>query len=659
VATVSLVVNGKAAGRVSSERQEDVRRAVAKLGYRVDARARGLVTGRTSTVALVLPDLSSPYFGDLTMGVSSVLGGSYDLVLTLDDRASPSAAGKLDRIVGARVEGVICHASSDETVAGLSELAEAIVLLDEPGTAWRGPTVLFDLAAGADALAGHLRQLGHRRVAYLHPDIDAPTFRVRRDSLRRHFSRRSFEELRAANDVGSVLDVLRRALASGLAERVTAIVCGTDDQAYGALLALSEAGLSVPADVSVAGFNDLALSSAASGNVGPLIHHPRALVVHPGLIGPVRSEVVVSREGLRVREVSNEEGNRLLRIVRRSSGSVVTWRRAQMVLLSVQGMDVAGIAKVTFTSPDRVRAVLNNFNQDGFESLYPKYSGGRPLTFTLPQRQQIKKIALSRPVDHGLPFSTWSLVKLADFLVAEGVVEDISHEGLREVLQKEEVSFQAVKTWKQSDDPDYEAKKNRVLELYDIAEGKAGPGPGDPTVVFSMDEFGPLNLLPRAGKQWAPVVRRRSKGSTSGPRRRRLRATYSRTKGGTPPARGAGHERRQALRAHKNGQRAHDLPRLLPVPVFALPSRGAYRHRLRQLQPPPVDQKGQPGRRLGGRQQRGAGLRADKRFVPQPHRVPLHGPALFRPQRDRPPQPRRTELDDPPLYRLAQPQPGQ
>ena len=55
----------------------------------------------------------------------------------------------------------------------------------------------------------------------------------------------------------------------------------------------------------------------------------------------------------------------------------------------------------------------------------------------------------------------------------------------------EEVPFQAVKTWKQSDDPDYEAKKNWVLELYDIAEGKATPGPGDPTVVFSMDEFGP------------------------------------------------------------------------------------------------------------------------------------------------------------------------
>jgi transposase len=240
---------------------------------------------------------------------------------------------------------------------------------------------------------------------------------------------------------------------------------------------------------------------------------------------------VVSREGLRVREVSADEGNRLLRIVRRSSGSVVTWRRAQMVLLSVQGMDVAAIAKVKFTSPDRVREVFNNFNEDGFDSLYPKYAGGRPPTFTLPQRQAIKKIALSRPGDHGLPFSTWSLTKLAEFLVAEGVVDDLSQGGLRILLREEEVSFQAVKTWKQSTDQDYEVKKNRVLELYDIAEGKAVAGPGDPTVVFSMDEFGPLNLLPRAGKQWAPVIGRASKGATGSPRRRRIRATYKRTQG--------------------------------------------------------------------------------------------------------------------------------
>jgi hypothetical protein len=102
-------------------------------------------------------------------------------------------------------------------------------------------------------------------------------------------------------------------------------------------------------------------------------------------------------ERVRVREISDHEGNRLLRIVRRSTGSVVTWRRAQMVLLSAQAMDVPAIAQVTFTSPDRVRDVLHNFNLDGFDALYPRYRGGRPPTFTLAQRRAIKQLALSRP----------------------------------------------------------------------------------------------------------------------------------------------------------------------------------------------------------------------------------------------------------------------
>jgi transposase len=158
-------------------------------------------------------------------------------------------------------------------------------------------------------------------------------------------------------------------------------------------------------------------------------------------------------ERVRVREITSQEGNRLLRIVRRSSGSVVTWRRAQMVLLSAQGMDIAQIAQVSFTSPDRVRDVLHNFNLDGFDSLYPRYRGGRPPTFTLTQRRAIKQLALSRPQDHELPFSAWSLAKLAEFLVAEGVVDDISHEGLRVLLHQEGVSFQVIRTWKQSRDP--------------------------------------------------------------------------------------------------------------------------------------------------------------------------------------------------------------
>lgn len=144
---------------------------------------------------------------------------------------------------------------------------------------------------------------------------------------------------------------------------------------------------------------------------------------------------------VKVRAIEPEEEGRLLQIVRRSSGSVVTWRRAHLVLFSARDLDVAAIAEVAFTSVDHVRDVLHDFNHDGFDSLDPQYGGGRPEKFAGPQREQITKIALGRPADYGLPFSTWSLSKLAEYLMSQGVVDAISHEGLRLVLRKENVSF--------------------------------------------------------------------------------------------------------------------------------------------------------------------------------------------------------------------------
>lgn len=217
---------------------------------------------------------------------------------------------------------------------------------------------------------------------------------------------------------------------------------------------------------------------------------------------------------VQLREISNQEGNRLLRIVRRTSGSVVTWRRAQIVLLAAQGMTPARISEVVFTDPDTVRDVIHNFNRDRFDALYPRYRGGRPQTFTLPKRQEIKRIALSDPQDLDLPFATWSLAKLADYLVAEGVVTDISHEGLRQLLHVEGVRFQAVRTWKRSNDPDFKAKRDRIVELY--ARADAGQA-----VVICLDEFGPLNLQPQSGgRGWAPRAKPK-----------RIRATYTRPHG--------------------------------------------------------------------------------------------------------------------------------
>ena len=192
-------------------------------------------------------------------------------------------------------------------------------------------------------------------------------------------------------------------------------------------------------------------------------------------------------------------------IVRRDSGSVVTWRRAQMVLLSAQGMSVAQIAKVAFTSEDRVRDVIRNFNADGFASLYPKYKGGRPPRFSLPQRREVKKIAKSKPAEHGVPFSTWSLSKLGEFLVAGGMVDDISPRGPAGAAPRGRRQPSTAETWKASADPRYAEKKARVEHLYAIVGGEVIPEPGEPEIVFCVEEFGPLNLQPWPGRHWAAV----------------------------------------------------------------------------------------------------------------------------------------------------------
>lgn len=106
------------------------------------------------------------------------------------------------------------------------------------------------------------------------------------------------------------------------------------------------------------------------------------------------------------------------------------------------------------------------------------------------------------------------------------MVDDISHEGLRLLLREEGVSFERLKTWKASRDPDYAAKKARVEHLYAIADGEVTAEDGEPEAVFCMDEFGPLNLMPHPGRQRAERGGRH-KDSDREPRRRR-RATYNR-----------------------------------------------------------------------------------------------------------------------------------
>lgn len=213
-----------------------------------------------------------------------------------------------------------------------------------------------------------------------------------------------------------------------------------------------------------------------------------------------------------VRELTPEEGQRLVKIAR-TARDRVRLRRAGIVLASVQGRTATEAAAMFAAKPQYAREVIHAFNDKGFAALDPKWSGGRPRKFGPYVRELICRVARTPPRQAGLPFTTWSLTKLAEHLAATHRVV-VSVETVRQVLRAAGVRWQATKTWKASNDPQFAEKMTRILDLYDRSAVGQIPDGGR---VICVDEFGPLNLQPRPGHGWF--------GSG---RPARLRATYNR-----------------------------------------------------------------------------------------------------------------------------------
>lgn len=218
-----------------------------------------------------------------------------------------------------------------------------------------------------------------------------------------------------------------------------------------------------------------------------------------------------------VRDLSPGEG-RLLKSKSRTAKHFATRQRAQILLASATGMAPADIARALSTDESHVRKVIKAFNEEGFESLNPRYRGGRPRKVDPDTAAKVVKIALDPPQVSGVPLTRWSLRRLLLHLITAGVLEAgvLSVEGLRLVLRRAKVSHQRTRTWKVSNDPAYQAKANRIRRLYRAAEAGTLTG----AVVVCFDEFGPLSIRPHQGSSWA---RRK--------RPVRLRADYNRRHG--------------------------------------------------------------------------------------------------------------------------------
>ncbi len=210
-----------------------------------------------------------------------------------------------------------------------------------------------------------------------------------------------------------------------------------------------------------------------------------------------------------VRELRPDEGPRLKRLSKQSRVAS-TRQRALILLASNTLMSAPAIARMMLTDESQVRKVIHDFNLHGWDSLRPRFGGGRPRRILIDDEQRIVAVAGARPDTLGVPYTRWSLPKLSRYLGGQGLAVSPAHLG--RILARNGISLQRTRSWKQSPDPDYEAKAERVLALY-----RAQPENG---VVISFDEKGPESLCPKHGRGWARHGRPE-----------RHRATYNRRQG--------------------------------------------------------------------------------------------------------------------------------
>src|SRR3954471_2432100 len=207
-------------------------------------------------------------------------------------------------------------------------------------------------------------------------------------------------------------------------------------------------------------------------------------------------------ELVKVRRLSDEEGQRLLRIVRRgepkTTKSVIRYRRGVVGVGSGGGNSGPVIARLVAADEDTVRAVIHRFNELGMGALDPRWAGGRPRRISAEDEAFLVAAAPPRPGRLGQPFTHWSVRKLVGYLADNPRrIVRIGRERARRLLAAHEVTFQRTKTWKESPDPAREAKLARIEQVINEF----------PDRTFAFDEFGPLACAPTPGTCWAPAGR--------------------------------------------------------------------------------------------------------------------------------------------------------
>jgi LacI family transcriptional regulator len=266
VTTVSHVLNGTRA--VSPEARDRVRHAVEALNYVPSALARSLKSSRTHTVGMLIPNNSNPYFAEIIRGIEDrCYASGFSVVLCNTDDEPLKQSTYVRLMAEKQVDGIIVVSSGTdpELISELRKLSMPQVIVDREIEDLAADLVEVHHEAGARLATEYLLGLGHRRIACIAGPQALSSARQRlegyRNALKAAGIRADAAWIRTGDFTSEGGYAAALSLLQGGGERPTAVFAANDLMAVGAICAAAQQGLRIPQDLSVIGFDDIALAN--------------------------------------------------------------------------------------------------------------------------------------------------------------------------------------------------------------------------------------------------------------------------------------------------------------------------------------------------------------------------------------------------------------
>lgn len=265
MATVSRVVNGNP--NVKPTTRKKVLEAIDRLGYRPNAVARGLASKKTTTVGVIIPDISSIFYSELARGIEDIATMyKYNIILSNSDQNLEKELHLLNTMLGKQVDGIVFMGGNitDEHVEEFKRSPVPIVLAASVEEQGETPSVAIDYEQAIYDAVKLFIDKGHRDIAFVSGPMQEPINRSKKlQGYKRALEEAAIpfnEQFVAEGDYtyDSGMEALQSLM--GLDRKPTAILSATDEMALGIIHAAQDQGMSIPDDLDIIGFDNTRLS---------------------------------------------------------------------------------------------------------------------------------------------------------------------------------------------------------------------------------------------------------------------------------------------------------------------------------------------------------------------------------------------------------------